>query len=54
MFSCLLVINLRFMLHVALVSVTPFFSQSLMARIVVAMFAGLVGSISPSNGEGLL
>jgi hypothetical protein len=42
------------MLHVALVSVTPFFSQNVMAWIVVALFAGLVGSISPANGEGLL
>jgi hypothetical protein len=39
---------------VALVSVTSFFSQSLTARIVVALFAGLVGSISPANDEGLL
>ena len=54
MFSCSFIINLCVMLYVALVSVTSFFSQSLMARIVVALFAGLVRSISPANGEGLL
>jgi hypothetical protein len=54
MFSCLLIINLHVMFHVDLVSVTSFFSQSLTAQVVVALFAGLVGSISPVNGEGLL
>jgi hypothetical protein len=47
-------INLLVMFHAALVSVTSFFSQSLMARIVVALFAGMVGSISSANDEGLL
>ena len=47
-------INLLVMFHVALVSVTSFFSQSLTAWIVVALFAGMVGSISPANDEGLL
>lgn len=54
MFSCLLKINLHVMFYVALVSIVLFFSQSLMARIVVALFAGLVKGICPANGEGLL
>lgn len=52
MFSCLLIIILHVMFHVASFSVTSFFSQSLVARIVVALFAGLVKSISPANGRG--